>query len=457
MKKCCGLISVLFVITFIGCNNPVSETDKSSNNNLATVELSSGTISPFFSPDTTNYSITVPSNITDITITGIAESPLAVVSGPVVKSGLVAGNSYSGSITVTAENGDIKAYRFTINVNPKSNNNNLATVELSNGIISPVFSPDTTNYSITVPSNITDITITGIAESPLAVVSGPVVKSGLVAGNSYSGSITVTAENGDIKAYRFTINVNPKSNNNNLATVELSNGIISPVFSPDTTNYSITVPNNITDITITGIAESPLAVVSGPVVKSGLVVGNNYSGSITVNAENGDLKVYEFTISRCEPEPDISLVTVQITNASQSYTLPPAFYTEKTQLEKRASSEIKSWQDLYNVGAITGSAYSQGVSEVNNKLAIDIQELENQYLETNIYGSTTINYKVTNTNPVAISVRVFFKIIANDSSEYQEYASVLGIQPNSFLDTMFYMSTAGKKVKSLTVSNIVEY
>ena len=142
MKKCCGLISVLFVITFIGCNNPVSETDKSSNNNLATVELSSGTISPVFSPDTTNYSITVPSNITDITITGIAESPLAVVSGPVVKSGLVAGNSYSGSITVTAENGDIKAYRFTINVNPKSNNNNLATVELSNGIISPVFSPE---------------------------------------------------------------------------------------------------------------------------------------------------------------------------------------------------------------------------------------------------------------------------------------------------------------------------
>ena len=340
---------------------------------------------------------------------------------------------------------------------PKSNNANLVTVELSAGLINPVFSPSTTNYSISVPNNITEITITGIAESSLAIVSGPLVKSGLLAGNSYSGSITVTAENGDVKVYTFTINVSPKNNNNNLATIELSNGSISPVFSPNTTNYSITVPNNIMDITITGIAESPLAIVSGPLVKSGLVAGNSYSGSITVTAENGDLKVYQFTILRSEPEPDISLVTVQITNASQSYTLPLAFYTEKTQLEKRASSEIKSWQDLYNVGAITGSAYSQGVSEVNNQLAIDIQELENQYLETDIYGSTTINYKVINTNPVAISVRVYFKIIANDSSEYQEYASVLGIQPNSFIDTFFYMSTTGKKVKSLSVSNIVEY
>lgn len=156
-------------------------------------------------------------------------------------------------------------------------------------------------------------------------------------------------------------------------------------------------------------------------------------------------------------DADISLVSAQITNTSQSYTLPTAFYTQKIQLQNQAASEINSWQDLYEVGAITASTYSQKVSEINTQLAIDIQELEDQYLETDIYGNTTINYKVTNTNPVSISVLVYFKIVANDSSEFQDYAIVLNIQPNSYISKVFYMTTSGKKVSSLTVSNIVKH
>jgi len=253
------------------------------------------------------------------------------------------------------------------------------------------------------------------------------------------------------------ISESPKSDDNTLATIELSAGTISPNFQPNISNYSVTVPNSITEITIKGITASSKALVSSPISQANLTTGVSYTGSLTVTAESGNIKVYRFYISRNYLEPDISLVSTQITNTSQSYTLPSAFYTQKTQLQNRAASEIKSLQDLYNVGAITATTYSNEVAKTNAQLALGIKALETQYHETNIYGNTTINYKVTNTNPVSVSVLVYFKIVANDSSEFQDYATVLNIPSNGFLDKTFYMSTLGKKLQSISVTKISRY
>ncbi|PKN24445.1 MAG: hypothetical protein CVU65_11705 [Deltaproteobacteria bacterium HGW-Deltaproteobacteria-22] len=87
----------------------------SSNANLATLTVTSGTLTPAFSATTTTYTVTVPLAVTSLTVAGTAaDAPYAtVVVSPTQPMTLVEGAN-AATVTVTAEDGTQKVYTVTV-------------------------------------------------------------------------------------------------------------------------------------------------------------------------------------------------------------------------------------------------------------------------------------------------------------------------------------------------------
>ena len=113
-------------------------------------------------------------------------------------------------------------------------------------------------------------------------------------------SITVTAENGSTRTY--TVNVRRKQDPNyvpdsnaSLSSITINQGILSPAFSPDITEYIVYLPFESKTISAIGTAES---VKAQGVIGSGdvnLSLGENHI-AVTGKAEDGTEKQYNITV-----------------------------------------------------------------------------------------------------------------------------------------------------------------
>lgn len=127
------------------------------------------------------------------------------------------------------------------------------------------------------------------------------------------------------------------SGNADLSALRLSTGKLSPAFSPSVTSYSVSVPNNISSLTISATAADNKAkvAVSG---NAALQVGSN-KRVITVTAQNGATKTYTVVINRQKADtttkPPVTTATVPPTTAGTTETTgttspanPDALYVE---------------------------------------------------------------------------------------------------------------------------------
>ncbi|WP_405317224.1 cadherin-like beta sandwich domain-containing protein [Faecalibacillus faecis] len=90
------------------------ETKKSNNNNLSSLTLSTGTLNPEFNSNQTNYEVNVDAKMTEITIDAKALDSKASITGTGKHSLQVGSNTFE--IKCKAENGSVKTYTITINV-----------------------------------------------------------------------------------------------------------------------------------------------------------------------------------------------------------------------------------------------------------------------------------------------------------------------------------------------------
>ena len=93
------------------------EVKKSSENNLSSLSISTGKLSPAFSSDKTSYQVDLTSDVEDITITAKAKDSKAKVTGAGKKELHIGENIFK--VTVTAENGSIKRYTLSVIVTEK--------------------------------------------------------------------------------------------------------------------------------------------------------------------------------------------------------------------------------------------------------------------------------------------------------------------------------------------------
>ena len=88
-----------------------------------------------------------------------------------------------------------------------------------------------------------------------------------------------------------------KSSDNTLKSIVLSNGSLSPVFSPKTKNYTATVDNSVTSLSISATPTNQTAKVTSVSGNDNLQVGEN-TITITVKAENGVTATYTIVVTR---------------------------------------------------------------------------------------------------------------------------------------------------------------
>ncbi|NGZ03111.1 MAG: hypothetical protein CV090_08685 [Nitrospira sp. WS238] len=313
----------------------------SSDNNLKTLTVTQGTLSPAFTSDQLTYTVDVATNVTSVTLTATKSDPEAVISDGLNNDGRAEillggpGTNKTVSITVTAPNGSSQTYTVTIN-RAASGNNNLSALrveaETVRQTLSPPFSSRETGYTVNVGTKVTAITVDATKADPNAVISGSLPNEGQATiqlngpGNPTPVSITVTAQNGISKTYTITVNRAAPSSNNDLSTLSVTSGTLRPTFTAEELTYTVDVPTSTTSIDVSATKADPDAVISGDLPNEGRTTfplggaGTSKVVSITVTAPNGNSKTYRITINRLASN-DSSLSALNVSAG----TLEPGF------------------------------------------------------------------------------------------------------------------------------------
>lgn len=207
---------------------------------------------------------------------------------------------------------------------PLSDNCRLAALTVGNGAITPAFSPDVTEYTASVPFEVSVLDVSAAPEHSGAKVY--IENPALAVAATTSVRITVTAENGTARTYMIRVsrpqdpNYVPSSDAD-LKSLSVDDYALSPFFSAGQTQYYIWLPYETESVTVNAAAEDSRARVLVDQLPE-LIPGQGNDIAITVTAEDGTEKVYTVTAIRApshenveaflngEPEPAVPTAPV---------------------------------------------------------------------------------------------------------------------------------------------------
>lgn len=284
----------------------------SSNADLASLGVSSGSLSPAFSSSGTSYALSVLYAVTSLTVTPTRSDTTATITGITGTSGFIVGSPSTVAITVVAQDGTVKTYSIAVTRLPASSNADLASLAVSSGSLSPVFSASGTSYTLTVPYTMTSLTVTPRVADNTASLANVTGTSGFVVGSGNSIVITIVAQDGTTKYYGIAVTRMPPSSNADLASLAVSSGTLSPAFSASGTAYTLTVPYTTTSLNTTAAVADATAHIASITGTSGFAVGSANSVVITVVAQDGTVKTYSIAVTRQAGSSDASLSSLTL-------------------------------------------------------------------------------------------------------------------------------------------------
>jgi hypothetical protein len=221
-----------------------------------------------------------------------------------VKSGVAAGTKVSATITdiMTSDGNSDQSLNdasWSASVaSPPSGNANLSGLSCGSYALSPSFSAGTTEYSVTVPYDVSRLPLDYSAADGGANVS--------VSGNQLSVGVntmvlTVTAANGATRRYTISVTRQPDptatlSSDADLADLTPSEGKLTPAFAPNITEYAVYVPYETTKLSLSATAKDSKALgVTQP--DAALKQGDNVL-TVTCTAEDGTTRDYTVHVVR---------------------------------------------------------------------------------------------------------------------------------------------------------------
>ncbi|THJ18370.1 MAG: cadherin-like beta sandwich domain-containing protein [Nitrospira sp. CG24B] len=197
------------------------------NNILSNLTVSSGSLTPGFSPGTLNYTVDVATGVSSLTITATVQDSNAsvTINGQGISSGQPReispleppGSDTLITILVRAPSGAEKTYTVTVKRPPPSSNAALSALTVSAGNLIPGFTADTLPYTVTVPASVDSLTVTATKSDPNAGMSASgaeIAPAGVLTGSVSSAlglgattlfTITVIAQDG-VTTRPYTIN-----------------------------------------------------------------------------------------------------------------------------------------------------------------------------------------------------------------------------------------------------------
>ena len=297
------------------------------NNNLSALTVSPGPLTPAFSSNQLAYSVDVAEDVTSVIVSATKADSNAVISGSVTAGAGAAtgqatvplggpGTNTVVSITVDAPGQNSKTYTITVERATRAGNNNLQNLALSPGSLTPAFTAARTRYAMDVESPVTSVTVTAVLQDTTAgmEINGQGAGSGQPReialgeeGSSTTITIRVTPPNGSAKTYSITVERAARAGNNNLQSLALSPGSLTPAFTAARTRYTVDVESPVTSVTVTAVLQDTNAgmEINGQGTGSGQsreislgAEGSSTNITIRVTPPNGNAKTYTITVNR---------------------------------------------------------------------------------------------------------------------------------------------------------------
>jgi hypothetical protein len=252
-----------------------------------------------------------------VILIGSVPIPAGTASGQATIALNGPGTSTPIPVEVTAPNGNKKAYSITVNRAADSSNNNLSSLTVTPGTLSPAFDSTQLTYTMDVAFDIASVLVVATKADANAVISGDLPNEGRATipldgpGTSKTISITVTAQNEDRKTYTITVNRLAPSTDSSLSNLTVSAGSLVPAFAPGIQNYIVDLSAANETITVSATKSDANAVMSasGSVIAAAgvsvgqvtvsLGLGTSTPVVITVTAQDGiSTKIYTITVTR---------------------------------------------------------------------------------------------------------------------------------------------------------------
>lgn len=331
---------------------------KSTDNYLKSLSIDEGLLNEEFDKDKLSYTANVPYNITNININAVPNDISSTVEGDGVKSLKTGDNKFD--IVVKAEDNTTRTYSLNVN-REKNNNAYLTNIVASNGFTyEPEFSKNTLSYDMKVSNDISKINISAFTEDKNATVVG----GGEISLNTGNNKIelVVTAEDG-ITTKTYILNIDrAKSNNNYLKSLTIKGGELNKELSDDINEYSTEVPYEIDKMEAVAIPKDNNATVKIDSNKD-LEVGDN-TKTITVVAENGDVRIYSINIKR-DPSVNNFLKKLSVLDANNN-----EYITDFTKTKNIYDITVENDIDLVNISYELDDNSATAKLEGNNNLNV---------------------------------------------------------------------------------------
>lgn len=337
---------------------PAAHAAASDDATLSGLTVSTGTFDAPFDPsgtmsnvtvthDTTFFAFTPTANDADATITTWnGNVSAATPSGtPTAASWLQRGPNIM-TATVTAADGTTQKQYVLVVTKPASPapvfNLDLTELTVSEGELTPEFSPGVSTYTVDVPYTTNRIAFTAAAAdtgNDVTVVgasTGPVTDDMFLAVGTNTALITVTAPDQTSKVTTVHVTRGPVPTADvDLTGIELSAGTLSPSFDPAVQTYTALVPYAVRSIGISATASTPghtMTINNQPMtdgVPVAVPLNFDAQGSgfaISVKADNGVEKIYTVVITRDQPSDNADLTGLSLSDA----VFAPEFANEET-------------------------------------------------------------------------------------------------------------------------------
>lgn len=273
--------------------NVTRNDNRSNNNNLKSLTLSSGSIE--FDPSTTTYEVDVKKEITKLKITAELADNKATFEPNFGPREVNLDNGLNTIlIKVKSEKGEVKTYTLKVNKeDSRSSVNTLSSLILSSGKI--IFKPDEFEYTTMVLYDVTDIEVNYVPTDSKAKVEVTGNKNLIVGENTIV--IKVTAENETTKEYKIVVTRLAEgetlpSDNTYLKQITIDNYTIN--FNKNTLKYDLKIKNE-KALVITALPEdstSKVKITGNENLTDGSII------NITVTSEDGSTRVYQIKIEK---------------------------------------------------------------------------------------------------------------------------------------------------------------
>ena len=183
-------------------DNKKDENTKSSNKNLKSLVVTPSSISPKFSASTTEYAMTVGSDVEEIEIKAEAEDSKAEVLVEGNKNLKIGENTIT--IKVTAEDETVRTYKIAV-TKEKKDQVGLKELLIEGVKLNPDFDANTYLYTVDMENkNLSELNITATANKEKATVE-IIGNTNLAVGNNV---ITILVKESDTETATYQINVN---------------------------------------------------------------------------------------------------------------------------------------------------------------------------------------------------------------------------------------------------------